>query len=59
MEATNLTDKAFLMPNGIYQGDCIALMQDGLYAQSIDMIYADPPYNASHRALSLPKEGLI
>ena len=43
MEATNLTDKAFLMPNGIYQGDCIALMQDGLYAQSIDMIYADPP----------------
>ena len=36
------------MPNGIYQGDCIALMQDGLYAQSIDMIYADPTRLITH-----------
>ncbi len=42
-----------LLPGRIYQGDCIALMRDCLPDSSIDMIYADPPYNASHRPLSL------
>lgn len=43
-----------LAPGQIYQGDCIALMRERVAAGSVDMIYADPPYNASHNPLSLP-----
>lgn len=43
-----------LMLGAIHQGDCIALMRDGLAPDSVDMIYADPPYNASHGSLALP-----
>lgn len=38
--------------NQIYKGDCIALFQQ-LPPQSIDMIFADPPYNLSGKSLHL------
>ena len=34
-------------------GDCVSVMREQLPSASIDMIYADPPYNASHVPLSL------
>ena len=37
----------------IHLGDCISIMREKLVAGSVDMIYADPPYNASHVSLSL------
>lgn len=37
----------------IHHGDCIAVMRDEFPAGCVDMIYADPPYNASHTSLSL------
>lgn len=45
---------ASLAPGAIYRGDCIALMREEMAGESINMIYADPPYNASHRPLALP-----
>ncbi len=37
----------------IHTGDCIAMMRDQFSPESMDMIYADPPYNASHTQISL------
>ncbi len=48
-----LTSQKILSPGKIYEGDCIALMRGCIADNSINMIYADPPYNASHRPLSL------
>ena len=39
--------------NHIYQGDCIEIMQREIADNSIDMIYADPPYNTSGKPLNL------
>src|SRR3954451_15997761 len=35
---------ASLAPNRILLGDCVALLND-LPARSVDMVFADPPYN--------------
>ena len=38
----------------IYQGNCIRIMAEQFPPCCVDMIYADPPYNASGKALALP-----
>lgn len=40
--------------NHIYNGDCIKIMSDLIQKESIDIIYADPPYNLSGKKLDLP-----
>lgn len=39
--------------NNIYLGDCIEIMGKEIKKDSIDLIYADPPYNLSGKALNL------
>jgi len=39
--------------NHIYLGDCIEIMGKDIDKSSIDMIYADPPYNLSGKSLTL------
>lgn len=39
--------------NYIYQGDCIDVMRREIPDNSIDLIYADPPYNLSGKKLNL------
>jgi len=39
--------------NNVYLGDCIEIMEKDIDKSSIDLIYADPPYNLSGKALSL------
>jgi site-specific DNA-methyltransferase (adenine-specific)/modification methylase len=39
--------------NKIYKKDCISFMNDKLSLYSIDMIFADPPYNLSGKKLKL------
>ncbi|MGI9440766.1 MAG: DNA-methyltransferase [Parvibaculales bacterium] len=39
--------------NHIYHGDCIDVMQREIADNVIDMVYADPPYNASGKSLNL------
>jgi len=41
--------------NLIYKGDCIKVLNRQIEKNSIDLIYADPPYNLSGRKLSLIK----
>jgi len=41
--------------NHIYKGDCIDIMKKHIPDESIDLIYADPPYNLSGKALNLIK----
>lgn len=36
-----------------YTGDCIEIMEKEIQKDSIDLIYADPPYNLSGKSLSL------
>ncbi len=38
--------------NVIYEGDCIEVMATCLKSQSVDLIFADPPYNLSGNALT-------
>lgn len=40
--------------NEIYLGDCIKIMRDKIDANSIHLIFADPPYNLSKIILNLP-----
>ncbi|HRY59902.1 MAG TPA: site-specific DNA-methyltransferase [Patescibacteria group bacterium] len=37
--------------NIIYQGDCIEILNKKIDAKSIDLVFADPPYNLSGNAL--------
>lgn len=39
--------------NSIYLGDCIKVLEDDIEKDSIDLIFADPPYNLSGTNLSL------
>ena len=39
--------------NNIYLGDCILLMKIEIPDSSIDLVYADPPYNLSGKSLNL------
>ena len=39
--------------NHIYLGDCIKIMEKEIEDDSIDIIYADPPYNLSGKTLNL------
>ena len=39
--------------NQIYQGDCVEVIKKNIKANSIDLIYADPPYNLSGKSLNL------
>ncbi len=39
--------------NHIYLGDCIEIMDKEIKKNSIDLIYADPPYNLSGKSLNL------
>ena len=39
--------------NYIYNGDCINIMSNEIGDSSIDLIYADPPYNLSGKKLNL------
>jgi len=39
--------------NHIYKGDCVKVLSSKIMDDSIDMIYADPPYNLSGKSLSL------
>lgn len=39
--------------NSIILGDCIEIMQKDILSESIDLIYADPPYNLSGKELNL------
>jgi len=39
--------------NHIYLGDCIKIMEEEIPKDSIDLVYADPPYNLSGKALTL------
>ncbi len=40
--------------NHIYTGDCTKILKQHINSKSVDMIYADPPYNASHKKVTLP-----
>jgi len=42
-----------LKKNHIYKGDCVKILDSKIIDNSIDMIYADPPYNLSGKSLSL------
>ena len=39
--------------NYIYKGDCIRIMKKEIEKESIDLIFADPPYNLSGKLLNL------
>lgn len=39
--------------NRIYNGDCVEILSSSIEAESIDCIYADPPYNLSGKKLNL------
>jgi len=39
--------------NHIYRGDCIEIMKKHIPDGSVDLIYADPPYNLSGKSLNL------
>lgn len=39
----------------IYQGDCAAAMKARIPDRAVDLIYADPPYNASGKALEFSR----
>jgi len=39
--------------NYIYLGDCVEIIEKEIDKESIDLIYADPPYNLSGRSLNL------
>jgi site-specific DNA-methyltransferase (adenine-specific)/modification methylase len=40
--------------NHLYLGNCIEILEQEIEAESIDLIFADPPYNLSGKKLDLP-----
>jgi len=43
--------------NHIYRGDCLKVLATHIDAGSVDLVYADPPYNASKGKLTLLNNG--
>lgn len=41
--------------NKILKGDCVRILKMEIKNESIDLIYADPPYNISEKKINLPK----
>ncbi len=39
--------------NHLYRGDCIRVMKNKMFPNSIDLVFADPPYNLSGKNLTL------
>ena len=39
--------------NQVYLGNCVEIMEKEIEKNSIDLIYADPPYNLSGKELTL------
>jgi site-specific DNA-methyltransferase (adenine-specific)/modification methylase len=39
--------------NTIFQGDCLEVLKNKIDAETIDLVYADPPYNLSGKGLNL------
>ncbi|MBI9036505.1 MAG: site-specific DNA-methyltransferase [Bacteroidales bacterium] len=39
--------------NILYHGDCIKILREKIFPESIPVVYADPPYNLSGKALNL------
>lgn len=54
MEAQRLNSDFESLKERLYLGDCSEVMQSAVSPGTVDLIYADPPYNASHRPLTLP-----
>ena len=44
--------------NLIYKGDCRQIMQKSITEESVDLIFADPPYNLSGNALKWQSKGM-
>jgi len=42
-----------MMINHIYKGDCVEVMKKHIPDESVNLIYADPPYNLSGKSLNL------
>jgi site-specific DNA-methyltransferase (adenine-specific) len=51
--ARRYDEKNIMKINSIYLGDCIYIMGKEFPESSIDMVYADPPYNLSGKKLTL------
>jgi len=47
------TDVLAMLINHIYLGNCIEIMKHEIEKDSVDLIYADPPYNLSGKSLTL------
>ena len=43
--------------NTIHKGDCIEIMRKEIPDESIDLIFADPPYNLSGNGLKWKNKG--
>ena len=41
----------FMKKNQLYLGDCVEIMTDQIEKESVDLIFADPPYNLSGNGL--------
>jgi len=44
--------------NNIYKGDCRKVMKKEIPDESIDLIFADPPYNLSGNGLKWKNKGM-
>lgn len=55
IKVTSKTEGFLFQPNTIYLGDCIEVMKN-FPSGSIDLIYADPPYNLSGKGLTWVEE---
>lgn len=46
-----------MKPGKIHTGDCLTVLRKDFTDGSVDLVYADPPYNASNTALKLLNNG--
>jgi site-specific DNA-methyltransferase (adenine-specific) len=51
--AKRYDERNIMKINSIYLGDCIYIMEKEIPESSIDLVYADPPYNLSGKKLTL------
>ena len=42
--------------NKLYYGDCLTVMQREMYANSVDLIYLDPPFNSNRNYNAIYKD---
>ena len=49
----NYQQKEVMTRNTIIEGDCVQVMNDSIEENSVQLIFADPPYNLSGRTLNL------